>query len=70
MQRFFHSGKTGGAPQEYIDFLLMKDVYHCTPSELDEQDASKITLHINFLNMQQEESIKDQRRAEQRSKPW
>lgn len=57
-------------PQEYIDFILIKELYHCTPSELDEQDQNIVDLHLSFLGIQADESYKESKRAEQRSKPW
>lgn len=33
------------AEQHVIDHLLMREVFHCTPSELGEQDDEKIRLH-------------------------
>ena len=40
-------------PQEYLDFLLCAHVYHCTPSELDEQPALTANLHLEFYNKEQ-----------------
>jgi hypothetical protein len=41
---------TGGSlPPEYIDLLLMRDVFHCTPSELYEQSAEDIALVLALL---------------------
>jgi len=36
-------------PPEYLEFLLIQRVYHCTPSELDKQDAAIVDLHTGFL---------------------
>lgn len=48
----------------------MKEVYHCSPSELDEQDENVLSLHYDFLMKQREyDHIKLQRekqRSEQR----
>lgn len=37
------------APPEYIDLILKRDVYHCTPSELDAQDAEAILQDLVIL---------------------
>jgi len=37
---------------EYTDYILCKEVYHCTPSELDEQDWSRVRAHITCMNVE------------------
>lgn len=39
-------------PPEYVDLLLCRDVYHCTPAELDAQDAGRILAHLVCLEME------------------
>ncbi len=39
----------GPAPQELIDLMLMRDVFHCTPSELWEQDAEDVLTVLELL---------------------
>jgi hypothetical protein len=39
----------------YWEFELMRNVYHCTPSELDEQDASIVELHTHILSLEARE---------------
>lgn len=58
----------GGSNREYTDFLLMRDVWHCTPSEFEEQSEYNISLHKSILNMEAEYQRKEERRAEQRAK--
>jgi hypothetical protein len=36
-------------PDDYIDFWLCTQVYHCLPSELDEQDHEMIMKHLTML---------------------
>lgn len=55
-------------PAEYVDFLLIRDLYHCTPSELDQQDEYITSLHIDFMNIKAEEGKLNAKRAEQRAK--
>ncbi len=61
----FVSGFDSCAPQEYTDFILMRNVYHCTPSELEQQDISIIDLHIGFLNTERKEAKLIKNRADQ-----
>jgi hypothetical protein len=53
---------------EYIDFLMISELYHCTPEELDRQDSSTINQHLNFMRIRAEEQNKDAKRAEQRAR--
>lgn len=56
-------------PKEYVDFLLIKELYHCTPSELDEQDTYKINLDFQILMLERKKQFIDSKRAEQKSTP-
>lgn len=39
---YLWSPGTGDPPLEYILFRLRQDVYHCTPSQLDDEDWDRI----------------------------
>lgn len=55
--------KNGEAPPEYIELVLCRDVYHCTPAELDEQDWERVDTHLRLINTESE--VKNaQRQAE------
>lgn len=46
---------TGGPlPQPMVELMLMRDVFHCTPSELDEQDAERIFEVLACLRAEQD----------------
>lgn len=47
-------------PPEYIDLVLMRDVFHCTPSELYEQNAEDVALVL--LMLESEDVVKRLRR--------
>lgn len=36
-------------PWEYIELQLCRDVYHCTPEELDRQDWERVRVHLRLL---------------------
>lgn len=36
-------------PQEYVELVLCRDVYHCTPSELGNEDWDVIELHLEMM---------------------
>jgi hypothetical protein len=41
-------------PRDYIEFRLCRDVYHCTPSQLADEDAATVELHIRFIELEYE----------------
>lgn len=52
-------------PSEYIDFIMMTKLYHCTPSEFYAQDAKTIALHRDFYNLEIEsDNLKENRRQQ------
>ena len=56
-------------PKEYMDYLLIKELYHCTPSELDQQDVYKLKLHFEIIMLERKKEYIDSKRAEQKSTP-
>ena len=36
--------KSTTPPSEFRDMVICRDLYHCTPSELDAQDADRVEL--------------------------
>jgi hypothetical protein len=54
--------------KEHRDFVLIKELYHCTPKELDEQDESVLQLHFTMLQKEREHEYIEQKRAEQKAK--
>ena len=53
----------GPLPREYTDLILMRDVFHCTPNELAEQDADDV---LTVLALLQAESTYQKRMDRQR----
>jgi hypothetical protein len=37
-------------PWEWVELQLCRDVYHCLPSELAEEDATTVLLHLSLLD--------------------
>lgn len=54
--------------KEHRDFVLIKELYHCTPKELDEQDESVLQLQFTMLQKEREHEYIEQKRAEQKAK--
>jgi hypothetical protein len=45
-------GKKNPAPDEYLFLLLCRDVYHCLPSELANEDWGEIADHIAMMQVE------------------
>lgn len=54
--------------KEHRDYVLIKELYHCTPKELDEQDESVLQLHFKMLQEEKKNEYIEQKRAEQKAK--
>lgn len=54
--------------KQHRDFVLMKEIYHCTPTELDEQEERVLQLHFEMLQEERKNEYIEQKRAEQRAK--
>jgi hypothetical protein len=39
-------------PPDYVDLVLCRDVYHCRPSELDDEDATVLARHMLLLEIE------------------
>ena len=52
----------GSAPPEYIEMILCRDIYHCTPGELAQIPLDTILAHLICLREEQEWA-KDKQRS-------
>jgi len=52
-----------------MDYILIKELYHCTPSELDEQDEQVTKLHFEIIMLERKKEYLDSKRAEQKNTP-
>lgn len=68
MVRQVIQGNAKEAPQEYVDYVLIKNLYHCTPEELDKQDDFITSLHVDFMGLEAKEEALQAKRAEQAAK--
>lgn len=46
----------------------MRDVYHCTPNELEQQPLAILDLHRQFISMEEKQRKLEENRAKQLSK--
>lgn len=51
MQTHLYTG--GPAPPEYVEMKLCRDIYHCTPIELEEVPLPKVIAHLICYNEEQ-----------------
>jgi hypothetical protein len=51
VRRYLFHG-AGAPPPELVDLFLCRDVYHCLPGELDDQDWRRIQAHRVCLDME------------------
>ena len=42
----------GPAPWEYVELVLCRDVYHCTPVELERVPADVVLRHLAVLGIE------------------
>ena len=56
-----------GVSKEHRDFVLIKDLYHCSPSELDRQDENILNLHYDMMMAERQHEAIEAKRQEQRS---
>ena len=50
---------------EYMDYFMMKNIYHCTPDVFYAQDNAMMELHKKFYLMECERKRLDRLRAQQ-----
>jgi hypothetical protein len=48
------TGESRPQPWEYVQLRLCRDIYHCTPSELDGQDWATVEAHLQIINTEEE----------------
>ena len=53
--------------KEHRDYILCKEVYHCTPKQIDEVEEVVLQLHFDFYNSEKREEYLNTKRAEQKS---
>jgi len=54
--------------QEYRDYILKKEVYHCTQIDLEKNDEYYLNLDFTILMEERKFENKQQKRAEQANK--
>lgn len=57
--------KGGTISKEHRDFILIKELYHCTPSELDEQEERVLAFHFQCLMQERKYENIESKKSEQ-----
>lgn len=50
------------------DYILIKELYHCSPYELDKVEERRLDLDYSFLMEERHHEYIEQKRAEQKAK--
>ncbi len=67
--QFIRTLRTGhSVSKEHRDYILIKELYHCTPSELDNQNEHMLQLHYTMLMEERKWEHIENERAKQRQK--
>lgn len=45
-------GQDHPAPWEYVQLILCRDVYHCTPNALEEIPAATVLSHLTLIEVE------------------
>lgn len=54
MAHLWAGGPKNPPPWQYVELVLCRDVYHCTPAELDAQDFLRVREHLICLAVENE----------------
>ena len=55
-------------PWEYIEYRLMKDLYHCTPKELENDPYEVLVRHWSFMQAEAHQAKIQKKRDEQQAR--
>lgn len=47
-----HLWSNAPPPWEYVELVLCRDVYHCTPSQLRKENAEDVFAHLEMIGME------------------
>lgn len=54
--------------KEHRDYVLIKELYHCKPNDLDDEEERVLQLHFQMLQEERKQEYIEQKRAEQKAK--
>jgi hypothetical protein len=50
-----------------MDYILIKELYHCKPSDLDSEDERILKLHFEILMLERKKEFLDSKRRQQKN---
>lgn len=53
--------------KEHRDYILIKELYHCSPSELEQQEEAMLDLHYSMLMEERKQEHIERERAKQKA---
>lgn len=53
---------------EHRDFVLIKELYHCSPSQLDQEEERVLNFHFQCLMAERKQEEIEQKKQEQKQK--
>jgi hypothetical protein len=56
----------GSVPTEYMDYLLIKELYHCKPTDLDNENEDILRLHFEIMMLERKKDFLDTKRRNQK----
>jgi hypothetical protein len=61
-------GEISLSDEDLKDYILCKEIYHCTPEELERQDAKTVEIHYFIYCLLNEKSYRDMERIKSQNK--
>lgn len=67
LEQFANTLRSGRwVSKEHRDYILIKELYHCKPSDLDNEEESMLELHFAMIQEERKREHIQQKRAEQK----
>lgn len=54
--------------KEHRDYILIKELYHCSPSELEKEEEAVLDLHFRMIQEERKREYIQQQREQQKAK--
>lgn len=65
VKTYLSGHREGPAPQAYVEYILMTQLWHCPPSTFEQQPEDQIDLHIRIYSEELRARRKEEKRAKQ-----
>lgn len=69
LEQFWKTLRTWhGLTKEHRDYILIKELYHCKPSDLDNEDEHVLDLHFAMIQEERKREHIQNKRMEQKTR--